>query len=113
MFMCTGVLIRKMVTDIQEHRAGKLIRDRKAFLFGVHEFNIASLGYALGTNEPTIPAYGATIIFETLRDKKGIYYIRVCDMVFRVRNKSRNCSERDLQNNRFFVKSNRWQVYSP
>lgn len=61
-----------MVDDIQEHRAGKLPRDRKAFLFGGHEFNVAALAYALGTNEPTVPNYGATIILETLRDKKGI-----------------------------------------
>ncbi|KAL0125244.1 hypothetical protein PUN28_004407 [Cardiocondyla obscurior] len=76
-FTCIGMLIRKMVDDIEEHRTGKLMRDRIAFLFSAHEVNVASLAYALGTNEPTIPAYGATIIIETLRDKKGIYYIRV------------------------------------
>jgi len=75
--MSTGMLVRKMVDDIQEHQAGKSIHDRKAFLFGAHEFNVASLAYTLGTNEPTVPAYGATIILETLRDKKGIYYVRV------------------------------------
>ncbi|XP_011703039.1 PREDICTED: venom acid phosphatase Acph-1-like isoform X2 [Wasmannia auropunctata] len=72
-----GVLLRKIVDDIQDHQAGKASPDRKAFLFGSHEFNIAALIYALGTNEPTVPAYGATIILETLRDKKGIYYVRV------------------------------------
>ncbi|XP_011881184.1 PREDICTED: venom acid phosphatase Acph-1-like isoform X2 [Vollenhovia emeryi] len=71
-----GMLLRKLVDDIQEHRAGKLIRDRKAFLFGGHEANVAALAYTLGTNEPTVPAFGATIILETLRDKKGLYYIR-------------------------------------
>lgn len=71
------MLVRKLVDDIEEHREGKLIRDRKAFLFGVHEFSVAALAYALGTNEPTVPAFGSTIILETLRDKKGIYYVRV------------------------------------
>ncbi|KYN18413.1 PREDICTED: venom acid phosphatase Acph-1-like isoform X1 [Trachymyrmex cornetzi] len=72
-----GMLLRKIVDDIREHQAGKSPRDRKAFLFGGHEFNVAALAYTLGTNEPTVPPYGATIILETLRDKKGIYYIRV------------------------------------
>ncbi|XP_032682321.1 venom acid phosphatase Acph-1-like [Odontomachus brunneus] len=72
-----GMLLRKMVDDIQEHRVGKLSSDKKAFLFGSHEVNVAALSYALGTNEPTIPAYGSTIILETHRDKKGSYYVRV------------------------------------
>lgn len=96
------MLIRKMVDDIQERRAEKSIRDRKAFLFGAHEFNVASLAYALGTNEPAIPAYGATIILETLRDKKGIYYVQVYYTIIHAANKSRIYI--DLQNNRFFMK---------
>ncbi|KAG5325423.1 ACPH1 phosphatase, partial [Acromyrmex heyeri] len=72
-----GMLLRKIVDDIQEHRIGKSPRDRKAFLFGGHEVNVAALAYTLGTNEPTVPSYGATIILETLRDNKGIYYVRV------------------------------------
>ncbi|EGI59541.1 PREDICTED: venom acid phosphatase Acph-1-like isoform X1 [Acromyrmex echinatior] len=72
-----GMLLRKIVDDIQEHRIGKSPRDRKAFLFGGHEFNVAALAYTLGTNEPTVPPYGATIILETLRDNKGIYYVQV------------------------------------
>ncbi|GAB1861179.1 Venom acid phosphatase Acph-1 [Camponotus japonicus] len=72
-----GILLRKMVDDIQEKRTGKLPHDRKAFFFGSHEVNIAAVAYALGTNEPTVPAYGATIILETVQDKKGIYYVRV------------------------------------
>lgn len=72
-----GILLRKIVDDIQEQRAGKLLHDRKAFLFGSHEANVAAVAYALGTNEPKVPAYGSTIILETLQDKKGIYYIRV------------------------------------
>lgn len=87
--MSTGMLVRKMVDDIQEHQAGKSIRDRKAFLFGAHEHNVASLAYTLGTNEPTVPAYGATIILETLRDKKGIYYVRVYYMIIHATNKSK------------------------
>lgn len=75
--MFTGTLLRKITDDIQEHRAGKSPRDRKAFLFGAHEVNVAALAYALGTDEPRIPAYGSTIILETLRDRKGIYYVRV------------------------------------
>lgn len=76
------MLLRKMVDDIQEHREGKLIRDRKAFLFGVHEFSVAALAYALGTNEPTVPAYGSTFIIEALKDKKGIYYVRVRNILY-------------------------------
>ncbi|KAL6448953.1 hypothetical protein ACFW04_000589 [Cataglyphis niger] len=72
-----GILLRKMVDDIQERRAKKMPHDRKAFLFGCHEVNIAAVAYALGTNEPAVPAYGSTIILETLQDKKGIYYVRV------------------------------------
>lgn len=79
--MCIGILLRKMVDDIQEKRTGKLPHDRKAFFFGSHEVNIAAIAYALGTNEPTVPAYGATIILETLQDKKGIYYVRVRYMI--------------------------------
>lgn len=63
--------------DIREHQAGKLSRERKAALLGGHEFNVAALANVLGTNEPKVPAYGATIILETLRDKEGAYYIRV------------------------------------
>lgn len=66
-----------MMDDIEEHRAGKSPRDRKAFLFGSHEANVGALAYALGVNEPAIPAYGSTIILETLRDKKGNYYVQV------------------------------------
>jgi len=72
------MLLRKIVDDIQEHQTGKSPRDRRAFLFGGHEVNVAALAYTLGTNEPTVPPYGATIILETLRDNKGIYYVRVC-----------------------------------
>lgn len=77
MYYCIGMLLRKIVDDIQEQRAGNVPHDRKAFLFGSHEVNIAAVAYALGTNEPTVPAYGSTIILETLQDKKGIYYVRV------------------------------------
>ncbi|EZA51681.1 hypothetical protein DMN91_004205 [Ooceraea biroi] len=72
-----GILLRKMVDDIREHQTGKMPQDRKAFLFGSHEVNVAAVAYALGTNEPAVPAYGSTIILETLRDKAGLYYIRV------------------------------------
>lgn len=71
-----------MVDDIRDHRAGKLSRDRKAFLFGAHEVNIAALANALGVNEPRVPAYGSTMILETLQDKKGIYYVRVHYVTF-------------------------------
>lgn len=72
-----GILLRKMVDDIQEHQTGKMPQDRKAFLFGSHEVNVAAVAFALGTNEPVIPAYGSTIILETLRGKTGLYYVRV------------------------------------
>ncbi|CAL7951907.1 unnamed protein product [Xylocopa violacea] len=73
-----GFLIRKMVDDIKLYKAGKLEPyDRKAFLFAAHEMNVAAVARALELDEPIIPAYGATIIFETLRDKKRNYYIRV------------------------------------
>jgi len=90
MSTCIGMLLRKMVDDIQEYQAGKSPHDRKAFLFGAHEVNVAALAYALETNEPTVPAYGATIILETLRDKKGIYYVRVRYIILHATNKSRN-----------------------
>lgn len=83
-------MLRKIVDDIQEQRAGKLLHDRKAFLFGSHEANVAAVAYALGTNEPKVPAYGSTIILETLQDKKGIYYIRVRYMTLVTSNKPTN-----------------------
>lgn len=71
-------MVRRIVNDIEEHQAGKALPDRKAFLFSSHELNVAALAYALGTNEPKLPAYGSTIIVETYRDKLGLYYIKVC-----------------------------------
>lgn len=75
--MSAGILLRKMVDDIQEHRAGKLSSDRKASLFSCHEFNVAAVVNALGLKEPAVPSYGSAIILETHRDKKGSYYVRV------------------------------------
>ncbi|XP_033330087.2 venom acid phosphatase Acph-1 [Megalopta genalis] len=73
-----GMLLRKMVEDIKLYMAGKLEPyDRKAFLFGAHEMNVAAVARALGLNEPVIPAYGSTMILETLRDRKKSYFIRV------------------------------------
>ncbi|EFN76082.1 venom acid phosphatase Acph-1 [Harpegnathos saltator] len=72
-----GMLLRKMMDDIKEHQAEKLSKDKKAFLFGSHEVNVAAVAYALGTNEPAVPAYGSAIILETHRDKEGFYYVRV------------------------------------
>ncbi|XP_015177590.1 PREDICTED: venom acid phosphatase Acph-1-like [Polistes dominula] len=73
-----GMLLKKIIEDIELYQKGKLTpADRKAFLFSAHEVNVAALARALGTNEPLLPAYGSTIILETLRDKKGTYYIRV------------------------------------
>lgn len=82
--MHAGILLRKMVDDIREHQTGKMSAERKAFLFGSHEVNVAAVAYALGTNEPAVPAYGSSIIFETLRDKAGLYYVRVCYTYTRV-----------------------------
>ncbi|XP_017880147.1 venom acid phosphatase Acph-1-like [Ceratina calcarata] len=73
-----GMLIRKIVEDIKTYKVGRLEPyDRKAFLFSAHEMNVAALARALELDEPIVPAYGATLILETLRDKKGNYYIRV------------------------------------
>ncbi|XP_076663454.1 venom acid phosphatase Acph-1 [Andrena cerasifolii] len=73
-----GILLRKMIEDIQAYKAGKLEPyDRKAFFFSGHEMNVAAVAKALELDEPVIPAYGSTIILETLRDKKGTYYVRV------------------------------------
>ncbi|XP_053971614.1 venom acid phosphatase Acph-1-like [Hylaeus volcanicus] len=73
-----GVLLRKIVDDIEAYKAGKLMPyDRKAFLFAGHEMNVAAVARALDLDEPVVPAYGSTIILETLRDKKGSYYVRV------------------------------------
>ncbi|KAK2577299.1 hypothetical protein KPH14_003433 [Odynerus spinipes] len=73
-----GMLLRKIVDDIELYQTGRLEpADRKAFLFSAHETNVAAFARTLGTNEPVIPAYGSTIILETLRDKKGTYYVRV------------------------------------
>ncbi|XP_046813955.1 venom acid phosphatase Acph-1-like [Vespa crabro] len=73
-----GMLLRRIVDDIELYQKGRLQpTDRKAFLFSAHEVNVAALARTLGTNEPLLPAYGSTIILETLRDKKGTYYIRV------------------------------------
>lgn len=67
-----------MVEDIKTYIAGRLEPyDRKAFLFSGHEMNVAAVAKALGLDEPTVPAYGSTIILETLRDKKANYYVRV------------------------------------
>ncbi|XP_076754256.1 venom acid phosphatase Acph-1 [Xylocopa sonorina] len=73
-----GLMIRKIVDDIKMYKAGKLEPyDRKAFLFAAHEMNVAAVARALELDEPIIPAYGSTLIFETLRDKKKNYYVRV------------------------------------
>ncbi|XP_003700180.1 venom acid phosphatase Acph-1 [Megachile rotundata] len=73
-----GLLLRKMIEDIKTYQMGKLEPyDRKAFLFSAHEMNVAAVVRALGLDEPSVPAYGATVILETLRDKKGSYYVRV------------------------------------
>ncbi|XP_031841386.1 venom acid phosphatase Acph-1 [Nomia melanderi] len=73
-----GMLLRKMVEDIQLYKTGKLEpSDRNAFLFSGHEVNVAAVAKALDLDEPVIPAYGSTIILETLRDKKRTYYVRV------------------------------------
>ncbi|KAG7202134.1 hypothetical protein KM043_015820 [Ampulex compressa] len=73
-----GTLLQKAISDIRDYQAGKLKPpDRKAFLFSAHEVNVAAFARTLGTNEPLIPAYGSAIILETLRDKKGTYFVRV------------------------------------
>ncbi|XP_020285852.1 venom acid phosphatase Acph-1-like [Pseudomyrmex gracilis] len=72
-----GMMLRRIVNDIEEHQAGKALPDRKAFLFSSHELNVAALVYALGINEVKLPAYGSTVIVETYRDKLGLYYIKV------------------------------------
>ncbi|XP_076618084.1 venom acid phosphatase Acph-1 [Colletes latitarsis] len=73
-----GLLLRKMIDDIETYKAGKLEPyDRKAFFFSAHEMNVAAVARALDLDEPIIPAYGSTMILETLRDKKGTYYVRV------------------------------------
>ncbi|CAK9831632.1 Venom acid phosphatase Acph-1 [Anthophora retusa] len=73
-----GLLIRKMVEDIKTYKTGRLEPyDRKAFLFSAHEMNVAAVAKALDLDEPIVPAYGSTLILETLRDKKGNYYVRV------------------------------------
>lgn len=67
-----------MVEDIEAYKAGKLEPyDRKAFLFSAHETNVAAVARVLDLDEPVVPAYGSTLILETLRDKKGTYYVRV------------------------------------
>lgn len=73
-----GMLLRKIVEDIQLYKTGRLEPpDRNAFLFSAHEVNVAAMAQVLGLEEPVIPAYGSTIILETLRDKKRTYYVRV------------------------------------
>ncbi|XP_076234090.1 venom acid phosphatase Acph-1 [Calliopsis andreniformis] len=73
-----GTLLRKIIEDIQVYKSGKLEPyDRKAFLFSAHEVNVAAVAKVLELDEPAIPAYGSALILETLRDKKGTYYVRV------------------------------------
>ncbi|KZC05263.1 Venom acid phosphatase Acph-1, partial [Dufourea novaeangliae] len=73
-----GILLRKILEDIKLYKMGKLEPyDRKAFLFAAHEMNVAAFAKTLDLDEPVIPAYGSTIIFETLRDRKRTYYVRV------------------------------------
>lgn len=73
-----GMLLRKIVEDIQSYKTGRLEpSERNAFLFSAHEVNVAAVAKVLDLDEPVIPAYGSTIILETLRDKKRTYYVRV------------------------------------
>lgn len=74
----TGMLLRKMTEDMIDLRDEVLQpAERKAFLFSAHEVNIAALARALGTDDPIVPAYGSTIILETLQDDENRYYVRV------------------------------------
>ncbi|XP_046743489.1 venom acid phosphatase Acph-1-like [Diprion similis] len=75
-----GVLLKQITDDMQNFRSGRLEpRERKAFFFSAHEKNVVAMARALGTNVPQLPAYGSTIIFETLqdRDKNDKYFVRV------------------------------------
>ncbi|XP_043273013.1 venom acid phosphatase Acph-1-like [Venturia canescens] len=73
-----GMLLRKITEDIVDLGNDALKpRERKAFFFSAHEVNVAALARALGTDDPIIPAYGSTIIFETLQDNANRYYVKV------------------------------------
>ncbi|XP_046419850.1 venom acid phosphatase Acph-1-like [Neodiprion fabricii] len=75
-----GVLLKRITGDMQDLRRGCLKpRERKAFFYSAHENNVAAMARTLGTNVPQLPAYGSTIIFETLqdRDKDDEYFVRV------------------------------------
>ncbi|XP_015606223.1 venom acid phosphatase Acph-1 [Cephus cinctus] len=73
-----GMLLRKVTDDIKELRTGNLRPSgRKAFFFSAHELNVATFVRTLGTDDPVLPAYGSTVILETLQDENEMYYIRV------------------------------------
>lgn len=57
-------------------------RQRKAFFYSAHEVNVAAVARALGTNDPILPLYGSTIIFETLTDDLDNYFVRVSIYLF-------------------------------
>ncbi|XP_012269189.2 venom acid phosphatase Acph-1-like [Athalia rosae] len=75
-----GNMLRKITEDIKAVLTGNpALGKKKAFLFSGHEQNVARLSRVLGTGEPMIPAYGSTIIIETIQDREkgGNYFVRI------------------------------------
>ncbi|XP_053597176.1 venom acid phosphatase Acph-1-like [Microplitis demolitor] len=73
-----GILLHEITEGMKALRDGVLQpHERKAFFYSAHELNVAAAARALGTNDPILPLYGSTIIFETLKDEHNNYFIKV------------------------------------
>ena len=68
-----GTIIKEVLHNIKKIEG----KPRKMYLFGGHDFNIASIRNAMEVNLP-YPDYGSTIVFEKLRGKQDKkLYIKV------------------------------------
>ncbi|KAH0568276.1 venom acid phosphatase Acph-1-like [Cotesia glomerata] len=73
-----GILLHEITEGMKALKDGVLQpQQRKAFFYSAHEVNVAAVARALGTNDPVLPLYGSTIIFETLKDDLDNYFVRV------------------------------------
>lgn len=70
-------MLKKILDDIRAKVDLKLVpKDRKIFLYSVHEFNLAYLLLTLDVFEYQNPPYGAYILFE-VHEIDNVYGIKV------------------------------------
>lgn len=77
--LAVGPTIKRFLRNINASESGN--NTKKLYLYGAHDTNVAPFLRAHNFTHPRVVDYGSTIIFEKLRGKDNLIYIRVSIML--------------------------------